>query len=109
MTKPRTAPADDRIPVVLGRREDLGPSDLLLELPPIPAHGPLAHGFACDCCGGRDPWASALGGIFVRIAQGELPRPGRLLAVMDDRGAARLAAVLGEDQLAAARFRLVMA
>ena len=104
IANPHPTQADDRIPVVLGRREELRPGDLLLALPPVPAHGA-----GCDCCGGRDPWASVLGNIFVRIARGELPRPGRLLAVMDDPGAARLAAVLCEDRLAAARFKLVMA
>ncbi len=108
--------SDGRVPVVLGRLEDLRPGDVLV----IEAAGAWAtrefvqpvvrlasaHAAGCACCAGRDPWAEALGGLFVARMRGEAARFERVLAVLEAAAGARFAAILEEDRLLAARYRL---
>jgi len=103
---------DQRIPVTAGSLEDRRPLDLVIvaggngtdrTIVSLPEADP--HGFGCDCCAGREPWATILGELFAEMVRGKRPAFDRVLAVMDHSDANRLMAILAEDRLLAARYR----
>ncbi len=91
---------DGRIPVVVGRAEQVVPGDRLLTVAPSRRAG---HAALCACCRPRDSLARALGSLFLEHARAAVPPFGRVVVVLDDAEAVRQA--IEGDVLARARYR----
>ncbi|MBN8890536.1 MAG: hypothetical protein BGP12_06300 [Rhodospirillales bacterium 70-18] len=106
---------DARVPVVFGPAELAGPEDALLleagQAAPAGAGPAVAwlaaraasHAVGCACCVPRGAVATALGGLFLARARGEVGFFRRVVAAVSDPAAVRSA--LAEDRLLAGRFR----
>jgi hypothetical protein len=107
---------DARIPVLFGALADAGETDVLLyegeKIPGdrigvsfVPGPGVLAAG--CACCAPRGPLALSIGDMFLARAKGEIAFFRRVIAVPSSaEGRAAMLAVLTEDSVCAARFRV---
>jgi hypothetical protein len=111
---------DDRVTVRFGSADAAGPDEALLVegQAPAPAGHPEArfrlvpglagHPAGCVCCTPRGPVAEALGRLFLARARGEVAFFRSVVAVVaTPAGEATVQAALAEDQVSAARFRLV--
>lgn len=108
---------DGRIWVRFGTVADVEPGDALLIEGRAPAPGPVVarfvvpariggHPVGCSCCAPRGPVATALGGLFLARARGELPWFRSVVAVTQSAaGAEAVRAALTEDIVTRARFR----
>jgi len=94
-----TEATDPRIPVLFAPAA-LAPGDHVLRM-----QAAQAHAAGCRCCGGRGALAAALGALFVRRARGETEWFTRIVISTDN--SALLSAMLREDSLISARFRLI--
>src|SRR3954469_5256290 len=111
--------ADHRMPVRFAPADAAGPDEALLiegdASAPVgraiawfrPAQGLAGHPFGCACCVPRGPVAEALGRLFLARARGEVGWFGSVVAVATPPGEAAVRAALADDQVSAARFRVV--
>ena len=109
---------DGRIWVRFGTVAEAEPGDALLIEGAAPAAGAAVarfvvparvggHPVGCACCAPRGPVATALGGLFLARARGELPWFRCVVAVTESAaGAAAVRAALAEDVVTRARFRV---
>ena len=109
---------DVRIWVRFGTVADAGPGEALLIEGQALAAGPAVtrfvvpvriggHAVGCSCCTPRGPVATALGGLFLARARGELPWFRSVVAVTHSAaGADAVRAALDEDVVTRARFRV---
>ena len=108
---------DARIPVSFGTLSDAGPdAAVLFEGSPMPdgvlgvsfLPGPGVLAVGCACCSPRGPLARAIGEMFTARAKGEIAFFRRVIGVpATEEGRAAMVAVLSEDPLCSAWFRLV--
>ena len=114
--------ADDRVTLIFGQLADARPGDAVLydgargdAVPskdvPVASFAPdttrntlIDHSIGCRCCGGRDPAALALAGLFLARARGEVGYFSRVVVDVGDVSLVR--AMLEHDLFVRARFRL---